>query len=100
MKHLIIRQFGPIEEVDIELKRVNLIIGPQSSGKSCVLKIACFCDWLERQIEITQNPDKYCNAQFFVSNLINFHKLNGYMRSDTYISYENDALWFEYDERI
>ena len=32
MRHLIIRNFGPISEIDINLKRVNVIIGPQSSG--------------------------------------------------------------------
>ena len=50
MKHLIIQHFGPIENVDIKLKRFNVILGPQSSGKSTLLKVACFCDWMERQI--------------------------------------------------
>ncbi len=99
MKHLTVRHFGAIEEVDILLKRVNLFIGPQSSGKSTVLKIACFCNWMERQIEITQDPDRFCNANFFVTNLIGFHKLEGYMRPDTYIGYENDAVSFSYSEK-
>ena len=55
MKKLIIHNFGPIETVAIELKRVNLILGPQSSGKSTVLKVACFFVLLVRQIAITQN---------------------------------------------
>ena len=98
MKHITIRHFGPIEEVDIELNRINLIIGPQSSGKSTVLKVACFCDWMERQIELTQNPEKYCDGEFFVANLVGFHKLDGYMQPDTYIGYENDAVSFDYSE--
>lgn len=97
MRHLIIRNFGPISEVDINLKRVNVIIGPQSSGKSTVLKVACFCDWMERQIEISQDPEQYCNPYFFVKNLVTFHKLEGFMQEETYISYANDALSFEYD---
>lgn len=97
MRHLIIRNFGPISEIDINLKRVNVIIGPQSSGKSTVLKVACFCDWMERQIEISQAPDYYCNPSFFVKNLVTFHKLEGFMQENTYISYANDALSFEYD---
>ena len=97
MRHLIIRNFGPISEVDINLKRVNVIIGPQSSGKSTVLKVACFCDWMERQIEISQDPEQYCNPSFFVKNLVTFHKLEGFMQEETYISYANDALSFEYD---
>ena len=100
MKHLIIRHFGPIEEVDINFKRINLIIGPQSSGKSTVLKIACFCDWMEKQIELNQNPNKFCNAAFFVQNLVGFHKLEGYMQPDSYISYENDAVYFDYSENL
>lgn len=97
MRHLIIRNFGPISEIDINLKRVNVIIGPQCSGKSTVLKVACFCDWMERQIEISQDPNYYCNPSFFVKNLVTFHKLEGFMQENTYISYANDALSFEYD---
>ena len=99
MKHLIIRHFGPIDEVDIELNRINLIIGPQSSGKSTVLKIACFFDWMEKKVELTQNPDKYCNAEAFLKNLIGFHRLEGYLKPDTFISYHNDAVFFEYSEK-
>ncbi len=40
MKHLLIHNLGPLKEADIELKRINVIIGSQSSGKSCVLKTA------------------------------------------------------------
>lgn len=99
MKHLVIRHFGPIKEADMDLRRVNIIIGPQSSGKSTILKIACFCDWMERQIELTQNPDKYCNSNFFIENLIGFHKLEGYLQQETYIRYENDAVSFDYSEK-
>lgn len=99
MKHLVIRHFGPIKEADMDLRRVNIIIGPQSSGKSTILKIACFCDWMERQIELTQNPDKYCDSNFFIENLIGFHKLEGYLQQETYIRYENGAVSFDYSEK-
>lgn len=99
MKHLVIRHFGPIKEADMDLRRVNIIIGPQSSGKSTILKIACFCDWMERQIGLTQNPDKYCDSNFFIENLIGFHKLEGYLQQETYIRYENDAVSFDYSEK-
>lgn len=83
----------------MDLRRVNIIIGPQSSGKSTILKIACFCDWMERQIELTQNPDKYCASNFFIENLIGFHKLEGYLQQETYIRYVNDAVSFDYSEK-
>lgn len=99
MRRLTIHNFGPIETVCIDLKRVNVILGPQSSGKSTVLKVACFCDWMERQIALSQNPDKYCQPAFFVQNLLQFHKLEGYMHQDTFIKYENDAISFAYDAK-
>lgn len=90
MKRLTIRNFGPIKEISIELRRMNVILGPQSSGKSTVLKVACFCDWMERQIALTQAPEQYCKSEFFVQNLVGFHKLEGFMQSDSYIRYDND----------
>ena len=62
MKHLVIRNLGPLHEADIELKRINVIIGSQSSGKSCVLKTACYCTWVEKRIELTQSADKSCDG--------------------------------------
>ena len=50
MKHLIVKHIGPLDQIDIELKKVNVIIGPQSSGKSCVLKLACYCTWVETRV--------------------------------------------------
>ena len=97
MKRLTIRNFGPIIDVVIEQKRINLILGPQNSGKSTVLKVACFCDWMERKMALSQSPDKFCQPSFFVENLLKFHKLEGFMHPDTYIKYENDAINFEYD---
>lgn len=39
MKTLIVRDFGPIKNIEIELKDINLFIGEQSVGKSTVAKI-------------------------------------------------------------
>ena len=67
MKHLIVKHIGPLDQIDIELKKVNVIIGPQSSGKSCVLKLACYCTWVEKRIELTQKtrvfPKRKCIYQ-------------------------------------
>lgn len=99
MRRLVIRNVGPVKMAELEMKRVNLIIGPQSSGKSTVLKIACFCDWMERQIEITQDPSRYCEYNTFVKNLVEFHKLQGYLQPDSEICYVNDAVSFRFLQR-
>lgn len=96
MRHLEISNFGPIDHVSMDLKRVNVIIGPQSSGKSTVLKVACFCAWLERKIMLSAQPEKYFNQQTIEDKLLRFHKMTSFMKSNSVISYRNDAMAFSY----
>lgn len=98
MKRIIIRAFGPIKEADIVLKDVNVIVGEQSIGKSCVLKVSCFCTWVEKRIEIEQDAHRFEKNGVFVEELENFHRLNGYMQENTYIGYESDFIKFSYDK--
>ncbi len=97
MRNLKIRNVGPLKEVDIELKRINVIIGPQSSGKSCVLKIACHCAWVEKRIQIEQTSRRFKKDGAFLKQLMLFHKMEGYFRDDSYIEYETDTMLFHYN---
>lgn len=106
MRRIVVRNFGPIEQAEVELKRVNIIIGPQSAGKSCLLKVACYCTWVEKRIQIaqsadslkqiSQSPDSSKGCLHFCYLLEQFHRLKGYMRGDSYISYESDCMAFSY----
>ena len=98
MKRIIIRDFGPIKKADITLKDVNVIIGEQSIGKSCVLKVSCFCTWVEKRIAIEQNAKRFEKKGVFIEELVNFHRLNGYVHDNTYIGYESDFIKFSYDD--
>ena len=97
MKRVIIHNFGPIKDADISLKDVNVVIGEQSIGKSCVLKVSCFCTWVEKRIEIEQNAQRFEKKGAFIEELTNFHRLNGYEHKDTYIAYESHYMKFAYD---
>ena len=39
MKHLIIKNFGPITDLNIELGDLTILLGPQASGKTLFLQI-------------------------------------------------------------
>ena len=49
MAHLIIKNIGPINEVEFDLNKINIFMGPQSSGKSTIAKIVSYCAWLEKR---------------------------------------------------
>lgn len=101
MKHLIIRNIGPIKEADIELKRFNFIIGPQSSGKSTVAKILSTCEWIEKEVETTRDEKAVGNGDNFISLVESFHKMEDYFNhgEDSYVSYVTDFIEILYEHR-
>ena len=94
MIRLLIRNIGPLKEVDIELKKVNVFIGKQSSGKSTLAKIVSFCTWLDKSTQKTEN----------VISKGAFHLLSAYSRlteayfsDDSCIFYEGDNIAYVYN---
>lgn len=96
MRHIVIRNLGPLAEADVFLNKINIIVGPQSAGKSCLLKTACFCNWVEKRIQLSQEPDVFKEDGAFENKLVEFHRLKGYINEDSYIEYENDSMKFSY----
>lgn len=94
MSHLIVRNIGPIKEVDIDLKKVNVFIGAQSSGKSTLAKIISFCTWLDKH---TDNATKmYVNGA--IRSLMSYHRLTKeYFSNKTTILYQGDNIVYAYN---
>ena len=57
--YITIQNVGPIKDITLPLNRVNVLIGPQSSGKSTIAKLLSFCSWLEKEMII---PDNHCSG--------------------------------------
>ncbi len=77
MDRLIVKNFGPLKDIDIELNKINLFIGENGSGKSVLAKL----------ITILKNP--MANMHMFKSYNIE------YLNNDTYIKYTaNDKTYF------
>ncbi len=94
MNRLTIRNIGPLSNVLVDFAKYNLFIGPQSSGKSCILKIASYCNWVEKRIELSQNPDDYLNVAEFWKRLVDYHRLNGFIKKGFLIKYESSFMTF------
>ena len=97
MKRLLIKNFGPIKEANLTLGQVNIITGMQSSGKSCVLKTACYCSWVEKRLELTQKVNGFGKDSAFIDIMADYYKMAGYIQDNTYIEYETRYLKFNYD---
>ena len=67
MSTITIKNIGPIKEVvEISLNRINVFMGPQSSGKSTIAKIISFCTWVEKDVATSQSLSEYQeNKRYF-----------------------------------
>ena len=95
MPKFIIDKIGPIEHVDFTLNKVNMLIGPQSSGKSTIAKVISFCLWLEKDVLMRRNTD-YVSWSFVEKQLLEFHKLKNYLNEGYAIFFVGDAIDFCY----
>ena len=82
MANLIIRNVGPITKAQLDLNKVNVFMGPQSSGKSTIAKIISQCCWYEKSFLLTGEDYD------FYRGLLDFHRMDeGYFSDNSEIIY-------------
>lgn len=74
MQHIVIRKFGPIREIDMDLdKKMEVIIGPQASGKSTFSKVVYFCkkvrDYFLQYLDSVMNTEYLYTDELYVNFL-------------------------------
>ena len=85
MTHILIKNVGPIKNVEFDLNKINVFMGPQSSGKSTIAKIISYCSWYEKNYILESKPLKD-----FYGELLEFHNLeDSYFSDDSYIEYQS-----------
>lgn len=107
---LIIKNFGPITNVDLDLRRVNVLIGDQGTGKSTiakllwVLKNTAYNNYGPLSLTIAGNEiksvteiDKFRNDNFSdeFTQIVQKVELKNYFNKDTYIFFETGLCKIE-----
>ncbi len=92
MPRIIIKNVGPISFVDMELNKVNILMGPQSSGKSTIAKIISYCQWVEKRYILDGKYEYKVSEQ-----LLSFHRLGeSYFSDESQFEYETDFIKISY----
>lgn len=80
-EHLIIRNFGPITNIDVVICPCTIFIGPQGSGKSTAAKVLTICRDLSWYLSIIDHDDnviepfrKFCIDEYFKSDSYFYYK--------------------------
>lgn len=86
---LYVKHIGPIEEVRLDIKRINLFLGPQASGKSTLAKILSLSLWAEKNfLTMGEEPD-------FFKELKDFHNMDRAYFSNKALEVVYDSPWCE-----
>lgn len=99
MATLIIDQVGPItKRVNLDLKRFNVFIGPQSSGKSTIAKILSTCTWIEKEVCVSLSTEILPAGTTFKRMVEDYHRMHGYIdEQKSYIRYESRYMTIVYE---
>ena len=97
MPSIRIKHIGPLIDTGlVEMKTITLFIGAQSTGKSTLMKILCFCRWIEKRIMVSEEKktlNNYTHYHRFLRELKQFHRFNDDFFSETSeIEYHGDTL--------
>lgn len=96
MTHITIKYVGPLKEISLDIKRINVFMGPQSSGKSTIAKIISQALWAEKNF-LTMGEE-----YDFYRGLLDFHNMdkNYFSNSEAEIIYESPwcVIRMKYEE--
>ncbi len=95
---LIIKNFGPIKSVDLDLGKITVLIGEQASGKSTIAKVLAVCRYFSYIIDDSESIVNY-KSNFSNTALVDWG-LDGFEILQSYIEYENEdyKVIIEYKE--
>lgn len=90
-ERLVIKNFGPIKSVDLELGKMTILIGEQATGKSTIAKVLSVC----RYFSYIVSPDE--NNHIYVPMLKGFREwgIDSFLYPNTKIFYENEDYTYE-----
>lgn len=90
-ERLVIKDFGPIVECDIEISPMTVFIGESGSGKSCVMKVLSMLRWVHKKMNfksmIKRSKVKGEPFRFRLDNIIKHSGLENYLKKSSKIEY-------------
>lgn len=89
-ERLIVRNFGPIDNLDIEIRPLTLFIGTQGSGKSTISKLLTICRDIRWWLQILEQKDVLKPFADF--------GINEYFQDSSYFWYYLDGEEIKYEK--
>jgi len=94
-ERLIVKNFGPVSNLDIEIRPLTLFIGTQGSGKSTISKLLTICRDLRWWLQILEKAE----SEELMKPFYDF-SINEYFQENSYIYYtvKGDVVKYEHGD--
>ncbi|MFN3850975.1 MAG: AAA family ATPase [Spirosomataceae bacterium] len=97
---LIVKNFGPIDDAELDIKKTTVLIGPQGSGKSTLAKlVAIFGDKIFFKQLILNGPSNYL-SNFNLNDYLSKSSHFRFNNSSYEINFQNGEFIPELDEKL
>ena len=101
-EYLRIRNFGPIEEIEINnIPSLTILIGESGSGKSTIMKVLSLCRWIYKRVVlrsyVKQANIKKTGIGIQMRTLLKTSQINEYLTPRTEILYRRGDYEIEYN---
>jgi predicted ATPase len=98
---LIVKNFGPIKDVNLTLKNVNVFIGAQATGKSALAKIFTIFKaprkfFYKNDKEVPYNLIDYIYDSKEVNEVFKGYNIDSFLNTDTEIEFESELHSISY----
>jgi hypothetical protein len=87
-----IQNFGPVTDIDIEIKKFNILIGPQASGKSTISKVLSIIHSFDYHIFAVASDKR--RIELLKLSLV-YYRIENFYKKNTYWFFEDDCFRFE-----
>ena len=97
-----IQHIGALTDTgEVLVKRVTLILGPQGVGKSTLMKILCYCRWVEKVImKDPKGLQAYGTGDYFIDELRTFYRFDkSFFSEQSHIIYKGDILEIDWSQQ-
>lgn len=90
---LIVKKFGPLKNIDVELKNVNVFIGPQASGKSALAKLFTIFKAPRKFLKEYSKDSEFGESDIYFTafkDTLEEYNIASFLKDETEIEFESE----------
>lgn len=98
---LTIKEFGPIQDMTLELRAVTIFIGDQGTGKSTVAKVLSLVKMMFDLVYEDESKQTFKFKEYAFQEQLEVHGLSSYLKKGSFIEFNESENYFKYaDDKI